>query len=70
MSHRQDSGGGWQHFVYVRGRADAMEDPVRTTWTGHGVAEDTGGSCGWETLKDLHKAKGARPFDRCENETM
>ncbi|KAI0473506.1 MM3350-like domain-containing protein [Xylariaceae sp. FL0804] len=64
-----DFGDNWEHHLTVTGRADASDaDPATAAGlfacldgTGHPVAEDVGGTRGWEDLKEAYRA--ARPTE-------
>ncbi|KAF9641557.1 Zinc finger MYND-type protein [Lasiodiplodia theobromae] len=57
MAYTYDFGDGWEHVVEVVGRAPATERITCTDGEGRGVAEDVGGTRGWERLKAAYRAE-------------
>ncbi|KAB2569806.1 Uncharacterized protein DBV05_g11520 [Lasiodiplodia theobromae] len=57
MAYTYDFGDGWEHVVSVVGRAPATERITCTEGEGRGVAEDVGGTRGWERLKAAYRAE-------------
>ena len=57
LEYEYDFGDCWEHAITVVGRADAATDYFRCLdGEGHGVAEDVGGTKGWEALKAAYRA--------------
>ncbi|KAK7741904.1 hypothetical protein SLS62_010881 [Diatrype stigma] len=54
-----DFGDNWEHHLTITGRAEAKREFTCLDGSGHYVAEDAGGTKGWEELKAAYRA--ARP---------
>ncbi|KAI2783463.1 plasmid pRiA4b ORF-3-like protein-domain-containing protein [Daldinia loculata] len=55
MVYTYDFGDNWEHEMTVLGRADATADFVCIDGAGHYVAEDVGGTNGWQNLKEAYR---------------
>lgn len=74
MTYEYDMGDGWEHEIFVLGRADdnlgkalGLKDRQRVlciAGEGHACAEDCGGPGGWEDLKDTFKKTRGVDADR------
>ncbi|KAM7208544.1 Protein MM3350-like domain containing protein [Naviculisporaceae sp. PSN 640] len=54
LMYEYDFGDGWEHHITVVDRAPATKKFTCVSGTGHGVAEDVGGSKGWQDLKEAY----------------
>ncbi|KAM7212212.1 plasmid p 4b orf-3 family protein, partial [Rhypophila decipiens] len=55
LMYEYDFGDGWEHDITLVNRAPATKKFVCVSGTGHEVAEDVGGSYGWEDLKNIYR---------------
>lgn len=58
--YEYDFGDGWEHYITLVSRAPATNKFECVSGTGHGAAEDVGGSVGWRQLKEVYQI----PADR------
>ncbi|KAJ6445898.1 major facilitator superfamily transporter [Purpureocillium lavendulum] len=52
-----DFGDNWEHHMTIVGRADPTVDFVCLDGSGHAVAEDAGGTRGWERVKEAYQTQ-------------
>ncbi|KAM7203361.1 putative plasmid p 4b orf-3 family protein [Rhypophila sp. PSN 637] len=55
LTYEYDFGDGWEHDITVVDRAPPTNKFVCVSGTGHEVAEDVGGSVGWQDLKNIYR---------------
>lgn len=63
-----DFGDNWEHYLTVEGRADPTDRFICLSGSGHPVAEDVGGTTGWEDLKKAYRTEKptAEQRERCK----